>query len=717
MARAEAAVNRLAGALKEGVQRALNLLGSALNAALGLLERGMLAAVDAASRTVQGAIQSGRSVVQGFAAFAALIRDIAANPGQWIRNLGAAVVDGIRNHLWAALKTAIKEWFNSKVEEVLGLGMAVWQLLGRGGIAVAQVGRMVWEGLKQVIPITLIQILVQRLVAMIVPALGAVMAIIETLLAAWGTVSRIIQAFERFFAFLRAVKTGNAGPQFAQALAAAAVAVIDFASNFLLMRLRRPAGALAGRIRAIAQRIGQRLRRITQGIGRRFRRFGRGLRGGVRGLRASFQRRGSRQPMSMAERRAERERQRSQQARDRLNRAVRELGPRITALAQRGVTGLRLHAQLALWRVTYRLRRLYVQRRDANYVAIRAQVNPDEPVTQVRIPSGERLRQMIRDVAEQILQRRDVGEVADWMRSSGTGRLAQNPTEMVGGLGFPAVVRRYREDLLHSRAGVAAGGEAATNLQLYTRITPEVTTREWQQFAHRANAFVHGAADYPALARDLQRMMGQTGMSEREMADAFRETARTGEIPGHLDYRAKETNAAAQLMFVREAVRDPATIATTPMMLMQVRRGEMTFDEAFAQFEGGSFGRSGGGGAFPMSMQREGKRPGAEQAAEELQREREMMGRGETSPRRSEEAQELARREIELAERWLMAEMIAERLRAFTGEEHAREFIMRKILEFYEIPHAAASVHRRITPWEINMRKIMADGATGQGNQ
>ena len=284
VARAEAAVNRLAGELKEGVQRALNFLGSALNAALGLLERGMLAAVDAANRAVQGAIQFARSVVQGFAAFAALIRDVAANPGQWIRNLGAAVVDGIRNHLWAALKTAIKEWFNSKVEEVLGLGMMVWRLLSQGGIAVAKVGRMVWEGLKQVIPIALIQILIQRLLSLIVPAVGAVMVIIETLQAAWGTVSRIIQAFERFFAFLRAVRSGNAGPHFAQALAAAAVAVIDFVSNWLLSRLRRPAGAIAGRIRAIAQRIGQRLRKLTRGIARRVRGLGRRIRGGVRRL-------------------------------------------------------------------------------------------------------------------------------------------------------------------------------------------------------------------------------------------------------------------------------------------------------------------------------------------------------------------------------------------------------------------------------------------------
>ncbi len=88
-------------------------------------------------------------------------------------------MDGIKNHLWAALKTAVQGWFNDKVEELLGLGKSVWNLLTKGGIALAQVGKMVWEGLKAAIPPALIAMLVERLVAMIVPAAGAIMAIIQ----------------------------------------------------------------------------------------------------------------------------------------------------------------------------------------------------------------------------------------------------------------------------------------------------------------------------------------------------------------------------------------------------------------------------------------------------------------------------------------------------------------------------------------------------------
>ena len=118
---------------------------------------------------------------------------------------------------------------------------------------------MAWEGLKAAIPAVLIGLLIEKLVSMIIPAAGAILTIIQGLIAAWGTVSRIITAFQLFFAFLKAVKGGNAGGQFAAAVAAAAVVVIDFVANWLLQRLMRPARAVGGRLRGIAQRIMQRI--------------------------------------------------------------------------------------------------------------------------------------------------------------------------------------------------------------------------------------------------------------------------------------------------------------------------------------------------------------------------------------------------------------------------------------------------------------------------
>jgi len=263
---ARESANRIARAVVESVKATLNLYARALHAAAGLLETAFHAVVDKVKAVVEGAINFAKSALAAFGTFVVLIKDIAAGPGQWIRNLGAALMDGIRNHLWVAIKTAVSSWFNDKVESVLGMGRAVWNLLTRGGISMAKVGQMAWEAIKAAIPGVLIALLIEKLVSMIIPAAGAILAIIEGLQAAWGTIQRILAAIEKFVSFLLLVKLGNAGAAFAGAVAAGAVAAIDFVSNWLLKRLRKPASAVGGRIRAIAQKIGEKLKLIGKGI-------------------------------------------------------------------------------------------------------------------------------------------------------------------------------------------------------------------------------------------------------------------------------------------------------------------------------------------------------------------------------------------------------------------------------------------------------------------
>src|SRR5438270_13476887 len=122
------------------------------------------------------------------------------------------------------------------------------------------------------IPQMVIWVLIEKLVALIVPAAAAIMLIIQALQAAWGSLGRILQAFDAFIAFLKGVRLGNAGPLFGGALAAAAVAVIEFISPFLLQRLIGAAGAVAGKIRALAKRIGTRLASVGGRLVRRVRR-------------------------------------------------------------------------------------------------------------------------------------------------------------------------------------------------------------------------------------------------------------------------------------------------------------------------------------------------------------------------------------------------------------------------------------------------------------
>jgi Domain of unknown function (DUF4157) len=384
---AEAYVNKLADELKESVQRALDALGEALDKALGLLERGLLAAVDAVSNVVVGAIEAAGAFINALVDWASIIKDVAAGPGRWISNLASAAINGVRFCLWAVFRRDVKQWFNEKLDEVLGLGPAIWDILRRGCISVARIGAMAWEALQAAIPAALVQILIEKLVSLIIPAAGAVMVIIEALRAAWGTIRRILTAFSRFIRFLKAVRSGNAAGLFAEALSAAVIVIIDFVANWLLTRLRGAASAVAGRVRAIAQRITKTLRRAGQaartaaratarGLRATARTAGRAARATGRGLRRAGQAIARTRPVraisartrGLRERfRAWRDRRRAGRQQRRAQRIERRLGAAeaaLTARLNRGVYGWLMPLYLRYLKIRYRLTRATIEGTD-----------------------------------------------------------------------------------------------------------------------------------------------------------------------------------------------------------------------------------------------------------------------------------------------------------------------------------------------------------------
>jgi hypothetical protein len=132
------------------------------------------------------------------------------------------------------------------------------------------------------------------------------------------------------------------------------------------------------------------------------------------------------------------------------------------------------------------------------------------------------------------------------------------------------------------------------------------------------------------------------------------------------------------VLFGRETIRNPATAAFMPMMIEEISGGRMTWQEALDQPE---MAAGLAGGAFPMSFR------GAQAASRELMQEHQVFEGDESQDisGRSEEAGEMAQREIALAERWLSAQMRAEGYVAFHNEIHARQFITRKIREFFNV--------------------------------
>jgi hypothetical protein len=276
-------VNDAADALERGIQKLLDGLAAALDCALQYLQAGYLAAVDALASVVKAALDAAQQFLEMLAEWAAIIADIAGNPLGWLKALGRSAIDGVRNCLWGALKRAVKQWFNDKVEAVIGVGKMILNVLLKGCLKFADIARMAWDAIKAALPGILIELIIEKLVSLLIPAGAAIMLIIDGLKAAWGAASRILAAFQKFMAFLKAVKSGGGPGAFAELVAAAGIAVLDFVSNFLIDRLKGAGKGVGSTLKKMAEKIGKALGKVGRVVGRAARAVGRGL---VRGAKA-----------------------------------------------------------------------------------------------------------------------------------------------------------------------------------------------------------------------------------------------------------------------------------------------------------------------------------------------------------------------------------------------------------------------------------------------
>jgi voltage-gated potassium channel Kch len=377
--KAVAAVNKLADGLKKAVQKALDLLGAALDKALQLLEKGINAIIDAANAVVQGALKAAQAIVEALGTWAKLIKDVVAGPGAWISKLGAAVVDGIKNHLWSAFKTAVMDWFKSKVFELLGVGGIILELLLEGGLTKDAIIQMALDALIVAIPAALVMILIEKLVSMIVPAAGALMTIIEGLQAAWGTVIRLIAAFGAFMAFLLAVKSGGAGPLFATVLASAAVVVLDFVANWLLKKLVSAARKVGAKLKGLAEKFKakRKAKKDAKSPKKHHDEHASPKKHHDHHDTASSKSHhgDDGKPNQDHNGKKSKEEKKKEEIAKRVEKAQRELPPKVRRLLAGKPSKLRVRAQFALWKVTYRLSQFELRGNEGK-LEIFAQVNP-----------------------------------------------------------------------------------------------------------------------------------------------------------------------------------------------------------------------------------------------------------------------------------------------------------------------------------------------------
>lgn len=549
---AEAAVNALAERLKQRVQAALSKLGQALEQALGRLEKGLLSVTSWLNQQVQGIIAKARAMAQTLGGFLVLIKDVASSPGQWLRNLSAAVMDGIRNHLWKAFQSAVKEWFRSKLESLLGLGTMVWDLLKKGGMGLAEIGTMVWDGLKAAIPGIVIGIVVEKLVQLIIPAAGTVMVIIEGLKAAWATVSRILQALGRFMEFLKAVKSGNAGPLFGQTVAAAGVAVIDFVSNWLVSKLRAKASQIGGKLKEFAKRIAARAKNAAKKVGGHIRAGVDRVRQGAGRMRDRlFGRRPGRPGRPGAQ-------QRPEKPQERLQKAVAAIQPKVATMIRGRASKMRIRATLFYLRVKHRLTKLYIENSSKTSFRVVAVVNPMAQIAEGVEIDRDELLLYLREVAQEVKNHQDV--------KNGVGNITRQDVPIGNGSHRPEITVPENTPL-PSALNYANG-------------------MEQRQWGNVDRLIFEGDAEANILRKQgkgknfNQKIIDKSqnrALKYAEIADKFKNEdprAVSSAIKSWVLYRkvpegfdAQAIGELATLLHVQESLRNDATIATGPMIV------------------------------------------------------------------------------------------------------------------------------------------------------
>ncbi|TPN83944.1 eCIS core domain-containing protein [Aquimarina algicola] len=423
-------------------------------------------------------------------------------------------------------------------------------------------------------------------------------------------------------------------------------------------------GGLFGRARTGASEVMQRIRRFIDRVMEWFqnvmsRMTGRGRRGRGRGRRGDT---------DGPDERRRRDHGLDENNQLRLRRAIARIRPPLLRLLDRGIGGIRLRARLAYWRVRYRLRRLWVDR-SGNYAEIKAQVNPTADVQRAYMPRGRELRRLVNEVVQQLLSEPRVQQAVQRMRNSGSGT-EDRPLQIDGSAGFTASLG------FHQRHGhTLPQGQNA-----YYKVGNSGTVSE--NILGGRNALVNlSPHDYAGISSTIRQFMSQRGMTGRQMATAMRSIVRTGNIPGSLvasggtgitsKIKGRLTRIA-YLMFGREAVRIPNTIATGPMILDLIGRGEMTWQQALT-----SRHRL-GGGAFPPSFK---GAQGAQRGLEEIDAGRSIRGRRDVGTRQQRRL--LISRENRLIKTWLQSSLRAEGYVGFLDRSDALQYIRNKIYRFY----------------------------------
>ncbi|MFE8005804.1 DUF4157 domain-containing protein [Streptomyces sp. NPDC057418] len=250
-------VNQAADKLKDIAGKLIDAFGDALLAGLDLMEQGMLAAVEIAETVTVKAMEVGAALLKGLGEWAAVATDILSDPGGWIGKAKDAAVTGSKEHLFTEIKTAVKEWFNQKVQQLIGIPTEMFNRLVKGGTSKEDMAKMAWDEALPQLPVIIGELIVTKVVAKLIPGAGWVMAIIDALKTAYDALGSILRAFGMFMTFLKAVKGGSGALPFAKAVASGVVALLELIYQWLVSGVGKYLGKVAKVLRGRAAKLGR----------------------------------------------------------------------------------------------------------------------------------------------------------------------------------------------------------------------------------------------------------------------------------------------------------------------------------------------------------------------------------------------------------------------------------------------------------------------------
>ncbi|GAA2363934.1 hypothetical protein GCM10009854_49580 [Saccharopolyspora halophila] len=256
-----ALVTKLAEQLKQLVNDLLDAIAKLLSDILNALKKAMDAAIKAVKDAVKAVLDFASKLLSGLGEFMMVAVDFLRDPGGWLAGAKGSAENGAKHHFFREVKSAVKTWFQQKIEEIVGVPKAVINKLIEGGLTLGWIVQQVWNAVVPQLPLILGELIITKVVAKLIPGAGWVMAVIDAIKTAIGALGEILRAFGAVLEWLKNVRKGGAGVLFAKAVAAGVVALLELAYEFLLSGIGKYVGKVGDRLKGIAKNIGKKGRR------------------------------------------------------------------------------------------------------------------------------------------------------------------------------------------------------------------------------------------------------------------------------------------------------------------------------------------------------------------------------------------------------------------------------------------------------------------------